>query len=188
EARDSSEESYVAPSSIFARRETIEPIHVDQTDYDPTIYQPALEPQEQAYQSAGNHDWNEQAVEPAEHSHVAEAAPGSLEDELQNLLFGDEPQPVSHEDTYFPQVASADASVHHNMAVAPELHHHDEPHDLQLDDLQLDESAYAGEVDAAGPAEPMQTYASQSVPSSGYPFYTRSNFSSGIPGQDAVVT
>ncbi|HBQ33203.1 MAG TPA: sporulation domain-containing protein, partial [Ochrobactrum anthropi] len=104
-ARDSNEETYAASSSVYARRETVEPLHVDQTDYDPTIYQPAIEPHQEAYQPARDHDWNVQAVEPAEQSY-ATAAPVSLEDELENLLFGDEPQPVSHDETRFSHVAS----------------------------------------------------------------------------------
>lgn len=99
-ARDSNDEGYAA-SSIYSRRETVEPVHIDQTDYDPTIYQPAIEPHEEAYQPAREHDWNVQAVEPAEQSYAAVTAPVSLEDELENLLFGDEPQPVSHDATYF---------------------------------------------------------------------------------------
>src|SRR5690606_3141199 len=36
-ARDSNEEAYASSPSVYGRRETVEPVHIDQTDYDPTI-------------------------------------------------------------------------------------------------------------------------------------------------------
>ena len=188
-ARDSHEDTFAASSPAYGRRETIEPLQIDQDDYDPTIYQPAIEPHEEVYQAARLPDWNVQAVEPEQPSYAAVSTPVSLEDELENLLFGDEPKPVSHDETYFSHVAPTETpNAHHDAVPVQNSGYQDEPEldDLHFDDLQLDEPAYS-EPQAAAPVTQAQAYAPQAIPA-GYPYYTRSNFSSGVPGQDTLAT
>ncbi|KAB2671964.1 SPOR domain-containing protein [Ochrobactrum sp. LMG 5442] len=193
-ARDSNADDFTASSSVYGRRETIEPLHIDQTDYDPTIYQPAIEPHEEAYQSARHHDWNVQAVEPEQPSYAAVTAPVSLEDELENLLFGDEPQPASpelasHDETYFSHVAPAESpDAHHDVAPVQNSGYQDAPEldDFHFDDLQLDEPAHDSAAEAVAQSEQGYGYTPQATPSA-YPYYTRSNFAPGVAGQDAVA-
>ena len=178
-ASDSDNETGIVSSAAYARREIVEPLHVDQPDYDPTIYQPAVEPHENVHQSVGHQ-------EPVDSFNAAISSPVSLEDELENLLLGDEPQSLFSEGAYSSHVAPiADASVHHDVvpAQSPIYQKMQEPDDLSLNDLQLDELTHYEGGQAAASA---QAYAPQTDPS-GYPYYTRSNFSSGVAGQDALT-
>ncbi|MBA8838553.1 SPOR domain-containing protein [Ochrobactrum sp. RH2CCR150] len=205
-ARDSFGDPYAAAqSSAYDNRESLDDAQgghaADHRAYDPTIYQPAIEPHEESYltQTAQSRDWDVQAVEPATPSYGAEPAHQSmsLEDELENLLFGDEPQPAAENDSaygyqpepvsYAPQAAAYEPEQAVSYAAASDHAHAAEEEvepafdDFQLDELHLDEQAFEQphQPVAAAPAEE----AVARTEPSGYPYYTRGNFASGIVAQ-----
>ncbi len=193
QARDSSEHAHMASPAAYDDRQ--QPIEADAGEYDPTVYQPAIEPGEQAWREdtgvqdnwqaqdewpAQNdrleqNDWSEQNDWPAQNNwnaqqpvdapathFAAEPAqqPLSLEDELENLLFGDEPQPVASRNSYSDHVEP--------VSYAPEQPHQGEP-EAPVSEPHLDAPSHAG-----------QGYASRTGEAPAYPYYPRSNFAPGV--------
>ncbi len=181
QARDSSEHAHMASPAAYDDRQ--QPIEADAGEYDPTVYQPAIEPGEQAWREdtgvqdnwqaqdewpaqndwPAQNNWNAQQPVDAPATHfAAEPAqqPLSLEDELENLLFGDEPQPVASRNSYSDHVEP--------VSYAPEQPHQGEP-EAPVSEPHLDAPSHAG-----------QGYASRTGEAPAYPYYPRSNFAPGV--------
>jgi hypothetical protein len=188
------EPSYAEPLAVSAASEPLEQGYVD---YSPAeTYQPSearyVSPyaNEPAMNAAPANDWEVQSAEPFENSYAAAPAHQtlSLEDELESLLFGDEPQATTapeavYEDepqqfaTYTPRYEEPVAEV---PSYAEPAHHGDsEP---VFDDFQLDDPQAYAPVETAANFAP-EPYEARETPSQTqapiYPHYTLSNFAAG---------
>ncbi|MBC2885008.1 SPOR domain-containing protein [Ochrobactrum sp. CM-21-5] len=165
QARDSTEDHF---EDHFA---AVEPLHsqlddgAGREDVDPTVYQPAIEPQEDTHFASpvDNQDWAAPLAHAPEEAYPAEPvqSPLSLEDELENLLFGDGSQIGAPTDVYAHEVEPGTAYQPH-----PAPAYEETPQTV----ASAVEQDYAPHTDA--PA---------------YPYYTRSNFAPEGSGQENTV-
>ncbi|ASV85776.1 SPOR domain-containing protein [Ochrobactrum quorumnocens] len=199
EARTAYEESHVEPSYAepHAVNAAHEPLEQGYVDYSPAnTYQPSEVPyvdpyaSEPAVNAAVGNDWEVQSAEPFETSYAAAPAHQalSLEDELESLLFGDEPQPASAPDAVYqdePQQFTAytpryEEPVAEALSYAEPAHHGDsEPvfDDFQLDDPQAYEPVETAANFAPEPYDAREATSQTQAPI--YPHYTLSNFAAG---------
>ncbi len=177
QARDSSESAYESvPLTDEVRNEQVA---ADAEEYDPSIYQPAIEAGEAAYHDevhvqdswSEQGDWNVQPVEaPVSHfSTEPVQQPVSLEHELENLLFGDEPRALTSQNAFSGNIEPASIEPEQSYPVGPES--------LVSEPLQ-DVQAHTG-----------QDYVPSTSEAPAYPYYPRSNFAAGVaaPGVLSAV-
>lgn len=182
-------EANTAYGSAHPVNELSAPEHQNLDDYASSAYQPLVAPYGDAYATesdldsaplaASGNDWETPYAEPARQ-------PLSLEDELESLLFGDEPQPAY--DNQPAQTASyapryEETTIEAPSYIQPAQYGDVEPafDNFQLQDPQAYEPAIAAESFA--PESYRDAYdAAQSDPqaqAAAYPHYTLSNFASG---------
>ncbi|GAA5625190.1 hypothetical protein Brsp05_00448 [Brucella sp. NBRC 12953] len=196
EARTAYEETH---PDAYAAQAPVEPLEQNYSNYNPSAYQPSEDPYDNTYAtepaplpSDGN-DWEFQSAKPFEASYAVEPShqPLSLEDELENLLFSDEPQSAQVTETaydeqpepfsaYTPRYAEPAAEAPTSAYAEPAYREESDP---VFDDFQLDEPEAYEPVEAAvnyapEPVEEPQA-ASQSAQTPIYPHYALSNFAAG---------
>ena len=199
EARTAYEESHAEPgySEPHAVSTASEPLEQGYVDFNPVAaYQPSEEPyvdpytSEPAVNAAAGNDWEVQSAEPFETSYAAAPAHQalSLEDELESLLFGDEPQATSAPEPIYEdepsQFAAYTPRYEEPVAEAPfyaEPAQHVEA-DPVFDDFQLDDPQAYEPVETAASFTPEPYDALEAAPQTQapiYPHYTLSNFAAG---------
>lgn len=182
---------YVEPVRSDANATYIsEPVAQDDSDYSPAAYQQSQEPYGNAYLSepepelntALGDNWEIQPAEPFEHSSVVEPVHQSLslEDELENLLFSDEPR--SSNEIQLEQAASFAPHYEESVAEAssyaePAQYSEAEPvfDNSQLEDPQPYEPVERATSFAPESYDAPRTTSEEPI----YPHYTLSNFAPG---------
>lgn len=202
-AESHTEHNYAEPLAVIAASEPLEQGYVD---FSPAnVYQPSEAPyvdpyaSEPAVNAAVSNDWEIQSAEPYETSYAAAPAHQalSLEDELESLLFGDEPQANSAPEAVYedePQQFAAYTPRYEEPAAEvpsyaePAYHGEAEP---AFDDFQLDDPQAYEPVETAASFKP-EPYGARENASQAqapiYPHYTLSNFAAGAASSGILAS